>query len=129
MVLQILLHQIDFGSFLLVAVRKIILAVFFPAATSSTMVIRTLDSPAAAIKLSDYFVLTYWCWYSCRYRLTTSMATRVHVALALRLELKLWKNLRWYLQIYGLVSILGCLQKSTRLYHGGRNFLKTSKIY
>jgi hypothetical protein len=36
-----------------------ILTVFVPAATSSTMVIRTLDSPATAIKLSGYFVLTY----------------------------------------------------------------------
>jgi hypothetical protein len=83
MVLQILLCQINFGSFLLVTVRKIILAVFVPTATSSTMVIHTLDSPAAAIKLSGYFALTYWCWYSCRYRLTTSMTTRVHVALVL----------------------------------------------
>jgi hypothetical protein len=49
MVLPILLRQIDFGSFLLVVARKIILAVFVPAATSSTMVIRILDSPAAAI--------------------------------------------------------------------------------
>jgi hypothetical protein len=44
MVLQILLRRIDFGSFFLVAARRIILAVFVPAATSSTMVIRTLDS-------------------------------------------------------------------------------------
>jgi hypothetical protein len=94
MVLQILLCQIDFGSFLLVAARKIILAVFVPAAISSTMVIHTLDSPAATIKLSSYFALTYWCWYSCRYGLTSSMATHVHVALALRLELKLRENLR-----------------------------------
>jgi hypothetical protein len=83
MVLQILLRQIDFGSFLLVAVRRIILAVFVPAATSSTMVIRTLDSPATSIKLSGYVALTYWCWYSCRCGLTTSMVARVHVALAL----------------------------------------------
>jgi hypothetical protein len=59
MVLQILLHQIDFRSFLLVAARRMILAVFVPAATSSTMVIRTLDSLATAIKLSGYFALTY----------------------------------------------------------------------
>jgi hypothetical protein len=30
--------------------------------------------------------------------------------------------------VYGLVSILGCLQKSTRLYHAERKNLKTSKI-
>jgi hypothetical protein len=58
MVLQILLRQINFGSFLLVAMRRIMLAVFVPAATSSTMVIRTLDSLATSIKLSDYFALT-----------------------------------------------------------------------
>jgi peptidoglycan/LPS O-acetylase OafA/YrhL len=66
MVLQILLHQIDFGSFLLVAVRRIIPVVFVPTATSSTMVIHTLDSPAMTTKLFSYFALTYWCWYSCR---------------------------------------------------------------
>jgi hypothetical protein len=93
MVIQILRCQIDFGSFLLVAARRIILAVFIPAATSSTMVIRTLDYPTMLIKLSGYFTLTYWCWYSCRCGLTTSMAARVHVALALRLKLKLRENL------------------------------------
>jgi hypothetical protein len=56
------------------------------------------------------------------------MVTRVHVALALRLKLKLWENLHWYLQVYDLVSILGCLQKSIRLCHGRRKNLKTSKI-
>jgi hypothetical protein len=45
MVLQILLRQIDFGSFLLIAARRTILAIFVPVAMSSTMVIRTLDSP------------------------------------------------------------------------------------
>jgi hypothetical protein len=50
---------------------------------------------------------------------------RVHVALVLRLKLKLWKNLRCYFQVYGSVSIFGCLQESTRLCHGRR---KSSKI-
>jgi hypothetical protein len=59
MVLQILLPQIDFGSFLLVAARRIIFAVFVPAATSSTMVIHILDSTATSIKLSGYFALAY----------------------------------------------------------------------
>jgi hypothetical protein len=44
--LQILLRQIDFGSSVVVAARRIILVVFVPAATSSTMVIRILDSPS-----------------------------------------------------------------------------------
>jgi hypothetical protein len=89
MVFQILLRQIDFRSFLLVAARRIILAVFVPTAMSSTMVIRTLNFPATSIKLSSYFALTYWCWYSCRCGLTTSVAARVYVALTLRLKLKI----------------------------------------
>jgi hypothetical protein len=109
MVIPILLRQINFGSFLLVAARRIILAVFVSTATSSTMMIHTLGSPATSIKLSGYFTLTYWCWYSCRCGLTTSMVARVYIALALRLKLKLWENIYWYLQVYGLVSILGCL--------------------
>jgi hypothetical protein len=28
------------------------------------------------------------------------MVARVYVALALRLKLKLWENIRWYLQVY-----------------------------
>jgi hypothetical protein len=60
--------------------------------------------------------------------LSTSMVTRLHVALALRLNLKLWENLRWYFQVYGSLFIFGCLQKSTRLCHERRNNLKTLKI-
>jgi hypothetical protein len=73
---------------------------------------------------SDILVL-----YSCRCGLTNLMVARVHVALALRIKLKLWENLYWYLQVYGLISILSCLQKSTRLCHGRRKNLKTLKIY
>jgi hypothetical protein len=58
MVLRILHREIDLGSFLIVAARSIILAIIFPAATSSTMVIRTLDSPATSTKLFGYFALT-----------------------------------------------------------------------
>jgi hypothetical protein len=36
------------------------------AATTLTMVIRTLDSLATSTKLFGYFALIYWCWYSCR---------------------------------------------------------------
>jgi hypothetical protein len=57
------------------------------------------------------------------------MAARMHVVLALRLKLKLWENLRWYLQVYKLVSILGFFQKSIRLCHGRKKSFKTSKIY
>jgi hypothetical protein len=59
MFFRILLRQIDLGSFLMVAARSIILAIIFPAATSSIMVIRTLDSLATSIKLFGYFALTY----------------------------------------------------------------------
>jgi hypothetical protein len=114
--------------FLMVAARSIILVLFIPSATSSTMVIRALGSPATSTRLFGYFSLSYWCWYSCRRWLTTSMVARVHVALALRLKLKLWENLRWYFLVYGLVSIFGFLQKSTRLCLGRRKSLKTSKI-
>jgi hypothetical protein len=89
MVRQILLRQIDLGPVLMVAAKNIILAIIFPAAISSTMMICTLDSPATSIKLFGYFALIYWCWYSCLYGLTTSMVARVHVALTLRLKLKL----------------------------------------
>jgi hypothetical protein len=51
--LQILLRLIYFGSFIVVAIRRIILAVFIPAASSSTMVIRTLGSPSMTTKLVD----------------------------------------------------------------------------
>jgi hypothetical protein len=52
----------------------------------------------------------------------------VHVAWVLRQKLKLWENLRWYIQVYGFVPIFGCLQESTRLCHGRRKNLKTSKF-
>jgi hypothetical protein len=51
----------DFGYFLMVAARSIILAIIFPAAMSSIMEIRTLDSPATSSKLFGYFALIYWC--------------------------------------------------------------------
>ena len=44
MVLQILLRQINFGLFLMVAVRRFVLAISIPATTSSAMVIRSLGS-------------------------------------------------------------------------------------
>ena len=44
MVLQILLRQINLGFFLMVAARRIILAISVPATTSSAMVIRSLGS-------------------------------------------------------------------------------------
>jgi hypothetical protein len=59
MVLRILLRQTDLGYFLMVVARSIILAIIIPAATSSIMEIRTLDSPATSTKLFSYFALTY----------------------------------------------------------------------
>jgi hypothetical protein len=46
-------------SFLMVAARRIILAIFIPAATSSAMVIRTLGSPAASTRLFGLFSPEY----------------------------------------------------------------------
>jgi hypothetical protein len=77
-----------FWSFLMVAARRIILAIFIPTATSSTMVIRTLGSPAASTRLFGLFFLKYWCWYSCRCWLIVLMDVCVHVTLALRLKYK-----------------------------------------
>jgi hypothetical protein len=59
---QILLRQINFGSFLMVAARKIILAVFVPVATSSTTVIHTLGSLSTLTRLMGCYPLIY-CWY------------------------------------------------------------------
>jgi hypothetical protein len=42
---SILFRWINFGSFLKIAARKNVLAIFVPASTSSTMVIRILGSP------------------------------------------------------------------------------------
>jgi hypothetical protein len=43
--LQILLCEVDFGDYLMVAMMSFILAKFVPTATSTIMVIRTLNSP------------------------------------------------------------------------------------
>src|SRR4051812_20386258 len=94
---QILIQQINFGPFLKVVVRRIFLAIFVPAASSSTMVICILGSPTTSTKLFGHFSLAYWCWYSYRCCLSTLMVARVHVALALRFKSKLWENLHWYL--------------------------------
>jgi hypothetical protein len=77
-----------FWSFIIVAARRIILAIFISAAPSSTMVIRTLGSPAASTRLFGLFSLKYWCWYSCRRWLIVLMVACVHVALVLRLKYK-----------------------------------------
>jgi hypothetical protein len=42
--LQILLRQINFGDYLVVAAKSVILAKFIPNITSTAMVIRTVDS-------------------------------------------------------------------------------------
>jgi hypothetical protein len=62
MVLQILLHQIDLGSFLMVDARNIVLVFFVPAATSSIMMIRALGFPAMLTRLFGYFSLAYRRW-------------------------------------------------------------------
>jgi hypothetical protein len=64
--------------------EDIVLAIFVPTATPSAMVIRTLGYPMKSTKKFGSFSLAYWCWYSCRWWLTTSMVACVHVALILR---------------------------------------------
>jgi hypothetical protein len=58
--LQILLRQINFGDFLVVAARSVILAKFIPTVTSTTMVIRIVDSSATSTRLFGYYSLAYW---------------------------------------------------------------------
>jgi hypothetical protein len=67
MVLWILFRQIDLGSFLIFAAKSIILAIIFPAATSSTMVIRALGSLVMSTRMFGYFPLYtgVGSWYSC----------------------------------------------------------------
>jgi hypothetical protein len=84
----------------MVAARRIVLAIFIPAATSSTMVIPTLGSPAASTRLFGLFFLKYWCWYSCQRWLIVLMAACVHVALALRLT---YKNMRAPLLVFAVI--------------------------
>jgi hypothetical protein len=112
----------------MVAARRIILAIFIPVATSSTMVIRTLGSPAASTRL---FSLEYWCWYPCRCWLIVLMAACVHVALALRLK---YKNMGapllvfagiWY-DIYAIIFWLP--SEKYEIVSWKRKSLKTSKI-
>jgi hypothetical protein len=56
MVLWILLRQINLRSFLMVAARSIIIVIIFSAATSSTMVIRALGSPATSTRVRLLFL-------------------------------------------------------------------------
>jgi hypothetical protein len=92
MILQILLRRINSGSFFLkAAAGKIVVTVFVPAATSSTIVIRILGSPTTPTKVLGYFSLAYWCCYFCRCWLTTLIVAFLHIALALRIRLKLWE--------------------------------------
>jgi hypothetical protein len=69
MVFKILLRQIGFELFLLVAARRVILAIFVPTAMSSTMVIRTLDFPTMLIRLFGFSFLLVLVllpmWYDC----------------------------------------------------------------
>jgi hypothetical protein len=120
---KILLRQISFGLFLLVAARRVILAIFVPTATSSTMVICTLGFPATLTRLFGFSSLEYWCWYSCWCGMIILMVACVHVALALQFKLKKRENHYWYLQVYDLIYVplsFGWLQKNTRLCHGRR---------
>jgi hypothetical protein len=61
------LASLNFGSIIMVVARMFVLAIFVPAAISSTMVVRIFGSPATSTRLFGYFSLAYWCWYSCRW--------------------------------------------------------------
>jgi hypothetical protein len=107
----------------MVAARMFVLATFVPTATSSTMMIHTLGSSTTSTRLFGYFSLAYWFWYSFRWGLTTSMVARVHVALALRLKLKIWDNpfvtifrfMVWYLSSAVSRKIEDCVMEEERI--------------
>jgi hypothetical protein len=130
-VFKILVRQIGFRLFLLVAARRVILAIFVPTATSSTMVICTIGFPAMLIRLFGFSSLEYWCWYSCRCGMIALMVACVHVALALRLKFKKRENHYWYLQVYSLIYVslfFGWFQEDTRLCHGRRRLWRSRRL-
>jgi hypothetical protein len=49
---------------IIVGARRIVLAIFVPAATSSTMAIHTLASPMILTRLFGYIFMAYWYWYT-----------------------------------------------------------------
>jgi hypothetical protein len=102
--LQILFRQINFGSFIMVSTRRIILTFFVPATTSSTLEIRTLGSSATSTKLIGCYSLTYWCWFSCRCWLIILMVACVHTTLELRLKFKILEN--YFVGIYRFMVCL-----------------------
>jgi hypothetical protein len=84
MVLQIVLRQLEFGSFLMVPARSIALVVFVSAATSSTMVIYTLGYPTIYIQLLSPAILVMMV-----INYFNIMTAHVHIAFISRLKLKL----------------------------------------
>jgi hypothetical protein len=82
---------------------------------------------AMSTRLYSYFSLAYWCWYFCRWWLTTLIDAYVHIALVLWLKLKLQKNLCCYFK--GLwFGFSSAALKNTRLCHKRKKSLRISKI-
>jgi hypothetical protein len=111
----------------MVATRRFVLSIFIPLASSSTMMIRTLDTPAASTRLFGCFSLAYYYKYSHRWWLTTFNVCACTRSLDITAQIKLWENLHWYFQSYSLV-LSGCLRKDISLCHGGRKTLMILKI-
>jgi hypothetical protein len=130
-----LLCQVYFGVFLMVAPRRIILALFISAATFSIMMIRIFGSSVMSTKLFGLFsrilvlvllsmLFNYFNGYARARRL-------IIVA-----QIKIWEHLNWYLQVYGIadiwydmyVIIFRCLQNNTKLYYGRRRVWRPLRL-
>jgi hypothetical protein len=128
MILQILLRHINFGSFSLGRCEENYPRSIYPGGYIPDNGDSYPRLPSDVDQVVQFFcshilvllLLPMWINYfnGCPHARSLDIAAQT----------KLWENLHWYLQVYGLVFILGCLQKSTRLYHGRRKNLKTSKI-
>jgi hypothetical protein len=62
--------------------EEVVLAISIPS-------VKSFGSPATLTMLFGLSSLKYWCWYSYRCWIITLIAMCVHIALALRLKLKL----------------------------------------
>jgi hypothetical protein len=111
----------------MVAVRSIILVIFVLAAMSSAMVIRALGSLATSTRMFGYFspIILVWVLLPMVFDYFNGCARARSLRIAPQIKIR--ENLHWYFQVHGLVSIFGCHQESSRLYHR-RKSLKTSKI-
>jgi hypothetical protein len=100
MVLQILLRHIDFGGFLMVATKSVILAKFVSIAMSTTMMIRTFESPVMSTRP--------FCCYSIVFVLLQMLLNyfngygRAH-SIGIVTQIKIIREPSLVLYVYGLI--------------------------